>query len=377
MKHSALLALTALAALALTFAGGGCKKQHAPQQTAFTAGNANARIEITANHSDQLPILTATARRALNSVWADFNPTNRAGEINKINRMGSEYRLQISFNTFRGLDLADYYGRLANGAYDVTLGPLREAWGLGGTPPDEPPMEEELAALKNIVGTDHVQLAEQGAISILTPGTRLTPGDLPYAYGTDLAILDIRSRELGSVLLSWGNFTRALSQSGDTFSAQVALQNPFNKTNDLGRVDLAPDAALATADLYKESVTIAGTRYGGILDPHTGHPATGTIFVAVRGPTCTMSHILAQSLIVLGREKGEEILTNFPDCEVLLIPDKRPLEIWLTPGFAEHLQINSNLVAEIKPWNTPQNKTKEGDAPSSQQQENLDTAGPV
>lgn len=351
MNRSARLLCIALLALTPIIAFTGCKKQQPPRQSRFSAGHATAQIEVNADHANQLPMLVASARRAFNSVWSGFNPTNRAGEINKINRMGSEYRLQISFDTFRGLDLADYYGRLANGAYDFTLGPLREIWGLDGAPPDEPPIEEEIAALKNIVGPDHIQLAEQGAISILTPGTQIRPGELPYAYGTDLAILDMRSRELGPALLSWGSFTRALSQPGDTFSAQAALQNPFNKTNRLGSVDLAPAAALATADLYKESVTIAGIRYGGIINPLTGHPATGAVFAAVRGPTCTMSHVLAQSLIVFGLEKGREILNNFPDCEVLLIPDKQPVEIWMTPGFAEHFQVNTALTENVRTWN--------------------------
>lgn len=350
MKRSALLAPLPCVALALIFTGVACERQQPPRQASFSVGNTDARVEVAANHTDQQSTLISTARRNFNSVWQEFNPTNRAGEISKINQMGSEYRLQISFNTFRGLDLADYYSRLTDGAYDLTLDPLREAWGINAAPPDEPPSEEEIEALRSVVGPDHIQLSEQGAISILTPGTRVTPGDLPYAYGTDLATLDMRNRELGPALLSWGNFSRALSRHGDDFNARVPLPNPFSKTNSIGSVELSPDAALASANLYKDSTTIAGIRYGGILDPRTGHPATGTVFVAVRGPTCTMAHVLAQSLVVLGREKGEEVLKRFPDCEVLLIPDRRPLELWLTPGFAEHFQVNTALTANVKTW---------------------------
>ncbi len=341
---------SAIASILLATALIGCRPP-APRETTFTAGNATAHIAVGDGAADLLSTALSPTRRIFNNTWTAFDPDNRSGEIGKVNRMAGEYRLHISFDTFRALDLADYYGKLTGGAYDFTIAPLRDLWGFGSAPAHETPTDEEIAATRDLVGPDHFQLSEQGAISILTAGTRIAPGDLPYAYGTDLAILELRRRELGPALITWGNFTRALCAPGEKFSCRVPLPNPLATNSSLGTLDLAPDAALAIANLYAESVTLNGKRFGGILDPHTGRPAHGTLLVAVRAPTCTMAHVLAQALIVTGIEQGAALFENFPDCEALIIPDGAPLELWATPGFAEHLQLASTVNATLKEWN--------------------------
>lgn len=326
-------------------------RESAPQHTDFTVGNTPARITAGPGHADQLAPAVIAARRTFDNVLKEFTGTDRAGQIHKINRMASNYRLHITFNTYRALDLADYYSRLTGDAFDITLGPLRDLWGFNGNAHEDVPTDEEIAAIRNITGSAHFQLSEQGAISILTPGTRITPGLLTYAYGVDLATLELRQRELAPMLITWGDFSRALAAEHPDIDGRTAILDPFSeRTNALGSIDLAPAAALATANLYKESVTIGGHRYGGILNPLTGRPADGAAFVAVRGPTCTMAHALAQALIVLGRENGEAILDQFPECAVLLVPDKQPLEIWVTPEWATHFQPNSAYTNAVHAW---------------------------
>lgn len=346
-----------ITALALATLSSGCRSR-ATQQVDFTLGGASARVATSDEQSGELATAVAATRRIFNSVWSEFNEADRASEISKINRMAAEYRLQISFTTFRALDLADYYSRLTGGAYDLTLGPLRELWGFGAPPPGEAPSDEELAAVREVIGMDNVQLSEQGAVSILTPGTRLAAGQLNYAYGTDLAILELRRRELSPVLVAWDDFARAQDTPGAGLTGLAPVRNPFSTTNALGSIDLSPHAALAVADLYKQTVTIAGRRYGGIFNPRTKRPAEGTALVAVRGPTCTMAHVLAQALVVLGREKGDIILDKFPDCEVLIVPDSKPLEIWMTPGWSDHFQVNTAYVAAVKTWDAKRVSTE-------------------
>ncbi|MBW7908594.1 MAG: FAD:protein FMN transferase [Kiritimatiellae bacterium] len=340
---------TTLAILLLAASLIGCRPPPT-RQADLPISSTPAHLAVGPNPSDLLANALPPTRRILENVWSTFNPANRDGEIGKVNRMAGDYRLHISFDTFRALDLADYYGKLTDGAYSFTTGPLRDLWGFTAQPPDEPPSDEVITATLALCDPNTLKLSEQGAISILTPGTRIAPGKLAHAYGTDLAILELRRRELSPVLLTWGNFTRALSAPDDPFSCQVAIPNPRSITNALGTLDLAPNAALAIANLYEETVTIAGQRFGGIIDPHTGRPARGTLLAAVRGPTCTMAHALAQALVVLGPEKGAALFENFPDCEALVIPDTNSLELWMTPGFADHFQRNPAANATPKEW---------------------------
>ena len=335
-------------ALALLLLAAGCAEP-APRTATFPADDATASITLAPAQARQLELVRESARRQMLSVWSEFDPRNEKGELQKINRMAGSYRLQVAHNTFRLIDLAHYYGQLTGNAFDLTVAPLLAAWGFDGSPPAEEPPAEEIAALLDLVGPQHLQLSEQGAVSILTPGTAIEVGALLQAYGVDLALLDIRRREVTDALVTWKDHARAEGRPAPDAAWRTTVRSPFAK-EPLGEIDLSPRAALAVVGLHDRTVTIANRPYGGIMDPRTGRPAEGTALVAVRGPTCTMAHVLAQALLVLGPEEGADILREFPDCDVLLVPDRRPLECWMTPGWADHFTLNPAHANAARVW---------------------------
>ncbi|HMP76187.1 MAG TPA: FAD:protein FMN transferase [Kiritimatiellia bacterium] len=335
-------------ALALLLLAAGCA-DHMPREAAFPAGDATASVSLAATQLGQLEPVRDSTRRIMLAVWKELHAADGAGELAKINRMAGSYRLQVSHSTFRLLDLAHYYGQLTGNAFDLTVAPLLEAWGFGDIPPDGEPSGEILSAILDLVGPHHVQFSEQGAVSILTPGTQLAAGPLVYAYGVDLAVLDARNREIPNLLVRWKDSARAEGNPTPETGWRVPVRDPFANAP-LGEVDLSPRAALAIVGLYDRTITLGNRRYGGIMDPRTGRPAEGAALVAVRGPTCTMAHALAQALVVLGPEEGVEIMRAFPDCEALLVPDRRPLECWMTPGWAEHFTLNPAHAAAARVW---------------------------
>jgi thiamine biosynthesis lipoprotein len=345
MNRNTVILPALLAALAL---GAGCADR-APRQVDFVVGTATARVAVARDNPTQLPTVQTAARRVLGTMWGEFNEQDKRSELYRINQLAGAYSIQVSFDVFRAIDLAHYYGKLTGNAYDLTVSPLLAAWGFTGDVPAEEPGEEELNALRALVGPQHLQLSEQGALSILTPGTHLAAGDLKFAYGVDLAALDLRRRELIPALVAWEDFARAMDRPAPGESWRVPVRNPFGGAP-LGSVALADGAALAVAGLYDRSVTIGPRRYGGVLDPHTGRPAEGTALAAVRGPTCTMAHALAQALIVLGLERGKDILREFPECEVLLVPDRQPIELWVTPGWKDHFEPGDAHRGSLRDW---------------------------
>ena len=121
---------------------------------------------------------------------------------------------------------------------------------------------------------------------------------------------------------------------------EVPLPDPYGTSNSLGRLTLPEGSAVHTASLYDPSVTIGGKKYGHIFDPRTGCPAEGILSATVLGPTATQASALAQALVVLGLEKGISILNRFPRHDVLIIPDRKPLELWMTKGLAIRFKLD-------------------------------------
>lgn len=322
-----------------------------PRRTAFSLGDRPAAITVPASAAAQLPALREQIERQFRSAWSELNLEDRRSDIAKINRVAGTYRLQVGFNTFRALDLAHYYSQLTSGAYDLTLLPAMEAWGFEGPVPAEPPSDAECAALLELIGPRHLQFAEQGAIAILTPGSRIAPNGLPYAYGVDLALVELRRQEIPAALISWDRYTRALGKPAADSTWRQSVRHPF-APGTLGEIALDTDQALAVVGLRDRTVTIGGQIYGGILDPRTARPAQGVALVAVRGPTCIMANALAHALIVLGVEEGTHLLNEFPDCDILLIPDRQPVEAWATEGWIENFTAAAPAIS-FYPWERP------------------------
>jgi hypothetical protein len=83
------------------------------------------------------------------------------------------------------------------------------------------------------------------------------------------------------------------------------------------------------------------------MDPRTGNPAQGTLCAVVSGPTATKCAVLAQALVVLGVEGAQKIMPKFTRCEAMIVPDRKPLEIWMTPGFAPRVKLNPELQQSV------------------------------
>ncbi len=337
-------------ALIVVLALAGCADP-VPRRADFSMGDRPASVTVPASAAAQLPAIRDQIERQFRAAWSEFNLEDRRSDIAKINRVAGTYRLQVGFNTFRALDLAHYYSQLTGGAYDLTLLPALEAWGFEGPIPEEPPGDAECAALLELIGPRHLQFAEQGAVAILTPGSRIAPDGLPYAYGVDLALVELRRQEVPAALISWDRYTRARGKPASDTTWRQSVRNPL-ASGALGEIALESDQALAVVGLRDRTVTIGGQTYGGVLDPRSARPAQGVALVAARGPTCIMANALAHALIVLGIEEGTHLLNEFPDCDVLLIPDRQPVEAWATEGWIESFTASAPAIA-LHAWERP------------------------
>ncbi len=353
MRNSVPVTCAAALACAVLFVGAGCRDA-APRQAAIAVGDRAGALIMPPDLAGQLSASSEIVRRQFQIAWSEFNLNDPRSDIAKINRVAGTYRLQVSFNTFRAIDLAHYYSQLTGGAYDLTVLPALEAWGFAGPIPESPPSDEELAALMELIGLRHIQLAEQGAIALVSPGARIAPGSLAYAYGVDLAIVELRRQEIDRAFVTWDRYARALGRLAPDTPWRHPIRNPFDSAP-LGEIALdAAAPALAVIGLRDRTVTIEGREYGDVIDPRTARPAEDTALAAVRAPTCLMAHALAHALIVLGVEEGTSLLNEFPDCEALVIPDRQPMEAWATQGWIDAFTPSPAWTGVIRRWDRPE-----------------------
>ncbi len=304
--------------------------------TESVIANHPSRIEVGPEHAPQLAPAANFAFGVMTATLETLDPERPDSDLNKLNRVANTVRLQVSRNTFRLLDLIHHYSGLTEGAIDPTAFPLEKAWGLHGKVPEEEPSPELLAALRIGVGRDFVELFDQGAVAFTSPNTQISLGRLGVAYAVDLAALDLRRRSYPSVHVQLGSFQRVLGQRANAQPWMSIIPHPFLDGTNVGMAVLkGTQTSLAVRRLYDQPLKVGDHLYGGILDPRNGRPAEGTALVAVTGPSTTMAAALAQALLVVGLKGAPELLSAFPKCEALVIPDQQPEELWMTSGWRE------------------------------------------
>jgi thiamine biosynthesis lipoprotein ApbE len=317
----------------------GCAKQPVTTATFDAGGMTGAVLVARSNHQNAGPAADLLAK-SIAATIAALDATNPVSDVAKLNRVGNSLRLPLSRPTFRALDLGKHYSMLTDGAYDFTTRPLADLWRKGK------PSPEEVERVKNATGIKYMEVSDGGSIAFTIPGLSITPGLLAPAYALDVAVVGLRGKIKGPVLVQFDPFARREGVFPVGEIPEVAIKLPDDRETLAGHLDLSRFPAMASLAPNRRLV----------IDPRTGHPAQGKRLVVVIGPLVTKAYVLAEALVVLGRTEGAKIMPNFPGHEVLIVTESNPPEYWMTPGFksaftpvAENILIKDWLIASPEP----------------------------
>jgi thiamine biosynthesis lipoprotein len=141
------------------------------------------------------------------------------------------------------------------------------------------------------------------------------------------------------MLINLGGNIRVGGQPEPQRQWKVGVRDPFHRTQTVGAIRLPAGWALATSGNYERTVEIDGKRYAHIVDPRTGLPVEGMAGVTVLCPSATAADALSTALFVVGMDGITALLAKIPQCEAIIIPDRAPLELWVTEGIRPLLEL--------------------------------------
>ena len=81
------------------------------------------------------------------------------------------------------------------------------------------------------------------------------------------------------------------------------------------------DTCLSTSGDAEQFFEVGGIRYHHVLDPRTGMPSRGVRSVTVITPDATLADALSVALMVMGVDRGLQLVRNLPDVDAILIDD--------------------------------------------------------
>lgn len=276
----------------------------------------------------------------LNQIFSDYDSESEACRLSHAAPMPEA--VPVSAEMFAVLDYSIQLSRQADGAFDVTVGPVSRLWRRARRQKQLPPPERLREAMAG-VGHRHLQLDAGGRKARLAAaGMRLDFGAVAVGFAVDEALAVLKQHGLTRVLVN-GSGDMALGDPppGETgWRIGVAPLEPDQPPSRFLR--LAHCGVSTSGDAW-QYVEIAGRRYSHIVDPRTGVGLTQRSSVTVIAPNGMAADGLATAVSVLGPEKGLALIerTGGAACLMVAVEDEKP-ELHESSGWKKH-EISDSL----------------------------------
>jgi len=272
------------------------------------AGDAPGRLAAF-SPEDELDQSTVEAevRQVLERIEGRMSHYRSDSELSRFNRARTVEPRPMSGETLKVVAEALTVSRVSGGAFDVTVGPLVDAWGFG--PPGRAPAAPDaadLAALRARVGSDLLEVdLVASTLRKRRPDIVLDLSAIAKGYAVDAVAARLAERGLGDYLVEIGGELRTGGRNELGKPWRVAIERPAQGGVPLQRIVSLSGAALATSGDYRNFYDLDGARVSHTVDPRTGRPVTHRLLsVSVIADRCSLADARSTALNVLGPDEG-------------------------------------------------------------------------
>lgn len=281
----------------------------------------------------------ADIEMALAEVDASLSPFNDSSVITHVNRNEDVVLDRLFLDVFR---LAQKINEDTDGAFDITVAPLVNAWGFGfknGVNPDE----KAIDSLRQVVGFRKVRL-EDGKIMKADPRVMLDCSAIAKGYGVDVVANLLRKIGIKNFMVEIGGEVVTSGVNPDRHPWRIGVTKPTDDSlsvnNELQTVINVTDKAMATSGNYRNFYYKGGRKYAHTIDPKTGYPVQHSILSAtVITDDCATADAYATSFMVLGMEKAKKILERHPEMMAYFIynDESGQNQVWFSPSLEDKI----------------------------------------
>lgn len=311
-------------------------------QTEFSGSTMGTyyRVKVVLDEGDSL----TQERRAEVSAWIE-------GELEEVNRLMSTYLVDsevsrfnehrstepfaVSAETFTVVREAMDIGELTEGALDVTVGPLVDAYGFGPDGARPEVSESDLRRLRARVGLHHLRLdAESLSLRKDRSGVEIDLSAIAKGRAIDLVADKLSQEGYPNHMVEVGGEIRVSGQNVLGKPWRLGIERPQASRGGVQRVIELESGALATSGDYRNFRMVEGERLSHILDPRSGRPISHWLAsVSVVQPTCARADGLATAFMVLGTETAWKLAREQDIPALFLVRDGDGFVERATPAF--------------------------------------------
>ncbi len=275
---------------------------------------------------------------AINQVFSTYIKDSEISRFNALKAAGQKFPVSDDF--MQVMRVAGKIHQLSEGAWDGTVNPLVDLWGFGPTQrqPQKPPAAEIKARAQKI-GFDRIRIVQPNFLVKILATVTLDLNSIAKGFAVDQVSGLVAAGGFENYLVEIGGEIYAAGFRADGKKWRVGINLPRKDAalNEVYKAVLIANRAFATSGDYRNFFEIGGVRYSHVIDPRSGYPvSSGVVSVSVIADNCTLADGLATALMVMGVEKGIQLVNRLDKVECFIVvetSDGRLLDFY-SPGFA-------------------------------------------
>jgi thiamine biosynthesis lipoprotein len=250
--------------------------------------------------------------RRIDALMSHYKPESELSQVNARAAAGPvAVQPELAALIARALEFSE----LTGGAFDITYASVGYLYDYRAHQrPSEAEIEARLPAVDwRLVEVDRAR----STVRFARPGVRIDLGGIAKGYAVDRSIAILEGLGIRNATVTAGGDSRIL---GDRRGRPwvVGIRHPDDRARVIARIPLV-DAAMSTSGDYERYFDEDGQRYHHIINPKTGHSASGLRSVTIIGPDATLTDGLSTGVFVMGAERGLELIERLGDVDAVLV----------------------------------------------------------
>lgn len=275
----------------------------------------------------------------LKKVDDEFSMFNSQSIVARLNN-GEQPELSNDFiDVFK---LAHQVSEDTNGAFDITVAPLVNAWGFGFKH-EQMPSKEQVDSLRELISYRYVTLKDK-TITMQKPGMMLDFSAIAKGYGVDVVARLLERHDIKNYMVEIGGEITTRGINPERVPWRIGVNKPsedaLNENHELQTILNVTDKSMATSGNYRNFYVKGGKKYAHTIDPKTGYPVQHSLLSAtVLTDRCAKADAYATSFMVLGMDGAKKILERHKELMAYLIytDNKGNLSVWYSPSLKDKI----------------------------------------
>lgn len=264
-----------------------------------------------------------------------FNTESTISQINQDKSHETDSLLRYIFA------LSERVSEQTEGAFDITVAPLVNAWGFGyknGVLPDS----AQVDSLRALVGWQMIHL-EADTIRKERAGMVMDCSAIAKGFGCDVVANMLRRKGIKNFMVEIGGEIVVEGKNDKGGAWRISVLKPVEDSTCVNQesqtVLQLTDCGMATSGNYRNyHVDQNGQKRAHTIDPRSGYPVQHSILSStVIAPTCAEADAFATAFMVMGLDKAKETLAKRSDLKAYLIyaDTEGKMKTYVTPNMPE------------------------------------------